>query len=143
MHLELERVILAPPLRVFEFFADPRNRPRWQRSLSSVTMLTQGEPGLGTRWQESPPGLGVVTMEITAFEPPTRWAERGVSKVGRLDLCLRFSTEGEGTRLRLDADLELPSFLRWGVGLAKPFMLREVRNDLARAAEILDARAPA
>ncbi len=138
MHIELESLVAAPASRVFQFFADPRQRPRWQRSLSDVTLETSEAPQLGTRWRESPAGLGTVHMEITTFDPPHRWAERGVSRLGRLDLTLTFHPEGASTRVVLHADLALPRLLALGAALVKPLMAREIKNDLARAASILE-----
>jgi len=40
MYIELERSIAAPSSKVFRFFADPQNRPLWQRSLKSVSVQT-------------------------------------------------------------------------------------------------------
>lgn len=138
MEIRLDEVIAAPPEHVFQFFSDPRQRPRWQRSLSEVSMLTPGEPGLGTRWRESPGGLGAVTLEIVAYEPPRQWAERGSSALGELELTLRFTPEGTGTRVTLSATLSFPSVLWIGARLIKPLIVREIRNDMARAARILE-----
>ena len=40
----------APRPDVFDFLADPRNRPRWQASLDRVEMIDEGEPHVGMRW---------------------------------------------------------------------------------------------
>ena len=78
-------------------------------------------------------------MEIICFEPPTRWAERGISRVGELDLSLGFGAEGEATRIVLDAELKLAWPVRWAGRFAKPLMAREMKHDLARARRILEA----
>jgi len=138
MEIRLDQVIAAPPERVFHFFADPRQRPRWQRSLSQISLLTPGEPGLGTRWRESPVGLGAVTLEVTTHEPPRQWAERGSSALGELHLTLAFTPEGAGTRVALNATFGFPRPLRVVAWLMKPLILREIQNDMARAARILE-----
>jgi hypothetical protein len=123
---------------VFRFFADPKNRPLWQRGLKSVSVQTPGEPGLGTRWLEAPLGLTTIELEVTAFEPPSRWAERGHSRFGSLELTLNFGAEGNTTRVSLLAWLRVARLLRPGAALAKPLIAREIKNDLARAARILE-----
>ena len=138
MEIRLDEVIAAPPEHVFRFFSDPRQRPRWQRSLREVCILTPGEPGLGTRWRESPVGLGVVTLEITAHEPPRQWAERGSSALGQLELTLTFTPEGTQTRVALNANLSFPCLLRVGAWLMKPLIVREIQNDMKRAARLLE-----
>jgi uncharacterized protein YndB with AHSA1/START domain len=139
MHFALSQRIKSPPLRVFEFFADPHNRPHWQRSLKSVAVETPGRPRLGTRWRESPLGLGSVAMEITAFEAPYRWSERGSSSFGSLELTLTFAAEASGTEVLLTSDLVLRAPLLLLEPLLKPLLRREMKQDLARAASILEA----
>jgi hypothetical protein len=101
-------------------------------------MLTPGEPGLGSRWRESPVGLGEVTLEITTYDPPRQWAERGTSTLGKLELTLTFTPEGTGTRVTLNASLGFPRPLRLGAWLTKPLILREIKSDMARAARLLE-----
>ena len=138
MQIRLDEVIAAPPDRVFHFFSDPRQRPRWQRSLNRVSMLTPEEPGLGTRWRESPLGLGAIALEISAYDPPSQWAERGSSPLAQLELSLTFTPDGTGTRVALNATLRFARVLRVGAWLMKPLITREMQNDMARAARILE-----
>ena len=47
------RVAFDVPVDVaYAYLADPRNRPEWQSSLSSVEMLDEGEPRVGMRWRD-------------------------------------------------------------------------------------------
>jgi hypothetical protein len=80
-------------------------------------------------------------MEISEFQSPTRWAERGRSKLGQLDLALSFAAEGETTRMLLEATFDLRWPLSWCSLVAKPMMLRGIRKDLERAASILEREA--
>jgi len=138
MDFGYERVIGAPPHQVFAFLSEPRNRPKWQRSLRRVEVLSRGETRLGTEWRETPFGIGTVAMRITEYDPPKRWAERGTSPLGRLDLTLTFEAVENRTRLRVDVQLETWPLVRFLARMGRPLMLREIRNDLAMAADILE-----
>ncbi len=139
MHVELEFLLPAPPERCFELLSNPVHRVRWQRSLRRVEVLTPGPPRLGTRWREWPLGLGEVELEIVQFEAGRVWAERGETKVGTLQLVLRFEADGPATRLGVDADLTLPRWASWGEGALLPFVRRELTGDLGRAAALLSS----
>ena len=72
------RVAFDVPVEVaYAYLADPRNRPEWQASLSSVEMLDEGEPRVGMRWQDHTVVGLVPRMEITEMEPGELWVERG------------------------------------------------------------------
>jgi len=82
--------------------------------------------------------LGAVTLEITAHDPPRQWAERGSSALGELHLTLTFTPEGTGTRVALNATFSFPRPLGVVAWLVKPLIIREIQNDMARAARILE-----
>ena len=72
-----------PVERVFAFMADVRNRPLWQENTHDVEVLSEGEPGLGTRWRESAKGIGTYEAEVVAFERDELWAEAADLEAGR------------------------------------------------------------
>lgn len=72
-HIRIE----APIERVWEILADVPGQPRWMRDLVRVRMVGEGPLGVGSR------AIGYVQMfgfrqsdpiEVTAFEPPSRYA---------------------------------------------------------------------
>ena len=137
MRMELEVVLDAPVERVFVFLADPENRPRWQSSLRRVELITEGEPRVGTRWREQPIGLGWVELEIVRFERDRAWSERAELAFGTFTLTLRFTPEGEATRVHVDAELALRGAARLlGLG-ARLVLPRAFASDLRRAGRIL------
>lgn len=76
---------------VFDYLADPKNRPAWQASLLSVRLPRRDStPAVGLRWRETTV-VGVrPRMEITVLERPTRWAERGTWAGVSASLALGF-----------------------------------------------------
>ncbi len=91
MRVDLEHVVAHPVERVFAFMADVRNRPLWQENTHDVEVLSDGEPGLGTRWRESAKGIGTYEAEVVAFERDELWAEAADLEAGsaRIEVVLR------------------------------------------------------
>src|SRR5687767_9591325 len=91
------RVAFDAPVDIaYAYLADPRNRPQWQSSLSSVEMLDQGEPRVGMRWLDHTVVRLVPQMEITALEPGTLWVEQGRWRAIEATLTMRFEPTATG-----------------------------------------------
>ncbi|WP_181309637.1 SRPBCC family protein [Nocardioides campestrisoli] len=120
---------------VFDYLADPRNRPQWQSSLRRVDMLSLGEPGLGTTWYDVTwPGPRPL-MEITGWEKNVRWVEHGRWRGLAVTLDLVFTPLEESlTRVRATTVTHAPGWRRAPglvLDLAGP---AAARADLRRAA---------
>jgi uncharacterized protein YndB with AHSA1/START domain len=140
MEFNLRQRVQHAPQRVFALLADPRQRPRWQASLSAVEMIDGGEPRLGMRWRERPYGLSQVALEISAFEPDRLWAEQFESRVASGSMSVRFAPAGAGaTDLDLHATVTLRGPLALATGVAKRLLQREIRRDLARIEQVLSS----
>jgi hypothetical protein len=132
-----QRVQHAPP-RVFALLSDPRQRPRWQASLSAVEMLDDGEPRVGMRWRERPYGLSQVALVISGFERDRLWAEQFESSLASGSMSVRFTPVGaDATDLDLQATIALRSPLALATWLARRLLQREIRRDLARIEQVL------
>ena len=137
MQVSLSQFVPFPRPQVFEFLADPSNRPQWQGSLTSIDLQTAGAPGLGTRWFEKPKGGPRFEMEICAFDPYTHWAERFHAKQATGTVALHFHEQPGGTRVDLRADVDLHGIFRLGAPLAALVLRREMRKDLGRVGDCL------
>lgn len=137
MRAQFQQVVDKSIESVFPFLADPRNRPRWQSSLRTVEMLSEGEPRVGMAWRERPGGLIRFDMRISALEPQALWAEHleGAGISG--EIALRFTRENDATRVTVDISLQLPSPLRIAAPLIRSLLVRAVRHDLARVARLV------
>lgn len=85
--IKLDAPLAAEPL--FDYLSDPRRRPDWQASLSSVAHV-QGQGELGTTWTDVTAVGARPVLEVTGYERPRVWIERGnwrgITAVLRLDL---------------------------------------------------------
>jgi uncharacterized membrane protein len=127
----------APVARVFDYLAEPANRPAWQSSLRSVELLTDGPAGVGTRWYDVTwPGLRPL-MEITAWEQNVRWVEHGRWHGLEVTLDLVFVPLSED-RTRVRATTEVTA-RGWRRPLGRVLDLvgpLGARDDLRRAARL-------
>jgi carbon monoxide dehydrogenase subunit G len=127
--------IRRPPTAVFAFLADPANIPSWNYAITSVTLLTPGPPGQGTRFRQSRrlPRPGDEELEITGSAPPSRLTLTG--EVGPFHGQLSYELEelDGATRLINHADLEARGVAR----LLAPAATGRIRSAVAENLEVL------
>ena len=137
-------VVRAPRQHVFDYLADPRNRPEWQASLRSVDVLDAGQPRVGMRWVDRLHGGLRFTLEIVAMDDGVLWAERG--RTGPLtayvtllldDVDRPDTVEGPGTRVRIMSRFEGRGPARPLAKVATVVMALLVRVDVPRLRRIL------
>lgn len=135
----------SPRDEVFEYLADPANRPQWQASLLSVRLpQRRATPRVGLRWRETTL-VGVrPRMEIEELEPGRLWTERGTWYGVTGILALTFTDDpARSDRDRpgclVEADGQLIGSGLWSgfVRTAGVVAAVAVRSDLRRAARVL------
>jgi uncharacterized protein YndB with AHSA1/START domain len=73
VHVEETFVVARPPEVVFDYVTDPKNLSSWQTSNQSVEQLTDGPPGLGSRFRErTKPPLAKAFEQNTEFTDSDR-----------------------------------------------------------------------
>ena len=137
--------VAAPRQRVFDYFADPRNRPEWQASLASIELLDplapEQEPYVGLRWVDKVKVGPPFELQISRLEPGQLWSEVGAAGPFTAYGTLVFEDEtrngATGTRVHCIARVH-------GRGVARPLGpaatvlgVALVRVDLGRAARVL------
>jgi hypothetical protein len=60
--------IACMPEVVFDYFADLRNEPQYNRQVSGITKTSPGPLGLGTTFQGSHRGFGRVTWRLSEYD---------------------------------------------------------------------------
>ena len=142
MRVDLEHVVGQPVSRVFAVMADVRNRPIWQENTRDVELLTDGAPGLGTRWRETMKGIGTYEAEVVAFDPDRLWIEAADLEAGHGRIEVRFAPEGEredATRLVIMVEMRLRGTKKLMEPALGPMIRRQMPSDLGRL-EALVAR---
>ncbi len=136
--------IARPVSEVFAFFADPANEKKW-RGKSLKEFSPQGPVAEGTRIRQvlsGPMGRAVdADIEITGFDPGTRYAFRGVAGPVRPSGEYTFRPVEEGTEVtfRLDAPLSGIKQVFMGNAVEKAMHAEMACLDTAKA--LLEAEA--
>jgi uncharacterized protein YndB with AHSA1/START domain len=121
-----------PPEVVFAYVTNPSNLAKWQTSKTRVEQLTDGPPGLGTRFREwtKPPGGREFeqVVEFTEFDRPHRLHVHIVEGPYPVDGTWSFEPDGEGTRIHFVAEGQLSGFVRMIEPVTKLVMARQFRG---------------
>ena len=140
--------VAAPRRVVFDYFADPRNRPEWQASLAAIQLLDplapDEEPYVGLRWVDQVKVGPPFELQISRLERDRLWSEVGAAGPFTAYGTLLFEDETRdgrsGTRVHCIARVH-------GRGLARPLGpaatalgVALVTVDLGRAARVLAGR---
>jgi Polyketide cyclase / dehydrase and lipid transport len=128
--IEGEVFIERPPGEVFDFVADERHEPKYNPQMVRVEKLTSGPVREGTTylaWMRSGTRTSEMLIETTQFDPPRILSSSTTLKNMTIHGTLKFSPDGEGTRMSWSWQLEPTGLLR---------MLRPVVDLLGRRQEI-------
>jgi len=102
---------------------------------------TPGPVAVGARGREIRRFMGkqVAAVEVTGFEPPTRFAFRNLSGPFELDRAFSFEPVAGGTHLRFSFRMRpRPLPLRWIFPLLRPTIARQVHANIERLGQLLD-----
>ena len=131
--------IERPAEEVFAYVTDPRTMSEWQQGCVSghmdgpdthVGSKCTTVRNIGGRERES-------TSEITEYEPPRRWADRGIDGPVRAKVAVTVVPNGSSSRLTIDLD-----FTGHGVGrlIVPLFVRRQAAREMPENMRRLKAR---
>ena len=131
MRFEQKFSIRRPPEDAFDYMTDTSKLASWQTHKTSVELLTEGPPRLGTRVRErtKPPGMKEFEQvaEFTAFERPQRLQVHVVGGPQPVDGTWTLEPDGDGgTRVRCVVEGDLRGAARFfgpivRIGMARNF----------------------
>jgi uncharacterized membrane protein len=136
-------VVDAPIDRAWAVLADVEGQPRWMHDLKSVRIDTPGPIRAGTRATGRVRILGVTVedpVEITEFEPPTRFAiaHEGLFTGSGL-ITLEPGVDGTTTIARWEEVLIPPVLPDLWSALLRPILGGVFQADLHRFARLVEA----
>ncbi len=136
--IEGEIMIARPAAEVFDFVADERNEPRFNRQMSSAELLTPEPIGSGSRFHAAMRMMRRtvdMTVEFTQFERPRLLGltSRSVIRGGRgramlTSGTLTFEPVPRGTRMRWAWQVETPGRMK----ILAPLIVRMGRRQEQR-----------
>ncbi|HEX6497881.1 MAG TPA: SRPBCC family protein [Micromonosporaceae bacterium] len=111
--IEGEIVIARPPEVVFDFVADERNEPTYNRRMRRAEKITNGPIGVGTRFRATSRTTlrsADMTIETTAYDRPTLLGS--TTRLGSAEIhgTLTFDRIPIGTRMTWSWDVEPKRF---------------------------------
>lgn len=135
-------VVDAPIERTWRVLADIPLQPAWMHEMKEVRITTPGPTGVGTRGEATVRIFGIAVtdpVEVTAFEPPTRFAIRheGLFTGGGL-ITLEAGADGTTTVVRWEETLIPPIFPALGAALMAPVLGGIFQADLHRLKELVE-----
>lgn len=138
-------IVDAPIERVWAVVADVERQPEWMHDLREIRLTTPPPVGLGTRGVGRVRVLGIALddpVEVTAFEPPARYAIRHEGLVrGGGEIRLAAGADGTTTVVTWDETLIAPLLPHLGGLLLRLVFAPIFRRDLERLAELVEAGA--
>jgi uncharacterized protein YndB with AHSA1/START domain len=130
--------IAAAPAEVFPWLAASDRRCEWMGALTESEPLTEGSPGIGSRFRDVFEDLGQrveLEAEIVEFDPPHAMTVQLVSKVFDATSSQRLE-ELEGGRTRLIAVIET-EYKQRAARIAAPVVTRRAQKRLEQDLERL------
>lgn len=136
--------VARPPDEVFAYVTDPRTMCEWQQGCVSghmdgpathVGSRCTTVRRIGGRERE-------VTTEIVEYDPPRRWADRGVDGPIRALVAVTVEPVADNARSRVTIELD---FAGRGIGkllvplVVRPQAAREMPRNMSRLKERLEA----
>jgi carbon monoxide dehydrogenase subunit G len=144
--LEHSLVVDRPPEAVFDYLAEPVHYVEWQPAIERAEVVGGAELGPGARLRLLVRGPGrpiEAEAEVTTFERPRRLALRTLSGPARVvaDCDLEPNSAG-GTQVRLKVQIELGGVLRFGEGMVRDRITRELPTLLEDLRARIEAETP-
>jgi len=143
VRIEGEIVIDRPAAEVFDFVVDERNEPGYNPRIVAAEKLSPGPIGLGTRFRAEstamrrPVGM---TIEITAYERPRRFASLIRMSAADIQGTLTFDPGPAGTRMRWAWEVRLCGWYRLMTPLIARTGRRQEQATWASLKQFLEAR---
>ena len=142
--VDQEIVVARPPEAVFDYLADVERFPQWQPAIERAEQLTPGPLAAGTQLRlviRGPTGPTEVTGAIASLERPSLLAVRTLSGPAAVEASCALSPDGDATRVRFTASIELKGMLRCVEGTARRMIERELPSTLSDLARRIESEA--
>lgn len=134
-----------PRSEVFAFAQDPDTVRLWNSNAIEYERITEGPVNEGTQIRIKTRVLGRTfesTAEVTEFEEGRRVVSRTVESPIDVENEIRYEDANGGTRMTLRQEAEIPggSFGKLADPLAGPDVSKDVRSNLEKLKELLEAQ---
>ena len=124
---DYQTIIPHPIEDVFALTVDLENAPHWHSIFTDVEQLTPNPIGMGSKWKVSY-GVGSMSLEITAYQPPILVAFKGSRAWGMIqNFTIKLQAIAEGTEVHYFLHPDIPTLMEpLMAGLAPPYGRRDL-----------------
>jgi uncharacterized protein YndB with AHSA1/START domain len=133
--------IPAPPEAVFAFITDEEHASSWRPAVLDIKLASGS--GKGARWSQGIRGPGgrrlPADFEVTAYEPPRRYAFRGVAGPVRPDGEFVIEPSADGSRVTFSISAELGAIKGLLLGRSVQRTMEAETRAIDRIAGLIDA----
>jgi uncharacterized membrane protein len=138
-------VVRRPVEIVFSYLANPENDPRWSSASDEMHVTSQGPVGVGTTVRQVGHFLGrrlELTLKVTVYELNQRFGMTVVSGPLRFAGVRHVEELPEGTRVTFSGGGESGGLFKLAEPLLEAAAARQLKRDLAKLKEVLEAPHP-
>lgn len=139
--VEKSVIINRPVADVFAFVTNEENTTKWQGGV--VETRDEGPSNqVGSRYTEVRKFMGRdmnTTLELTAFEPNTRWAAKVVKGPVPYEVESLFEAVGDGTRVTTRVEGEPTGFFKVAEGMVSGQLEKSLEEDFQRLKALMEA----
>ncbi|HLF74379.1 MAG TPA: SRPBCC family protein [Anaerolineales bacterium] len=140
IQVEKSVVINKPVAEVFAFVTDSGNTTQWQGGVEAV--IPDGAPNVvGSKYTEVRKFMGQEmrsVLEITAFEPDSKWAAKVVKGPVPYEVTATFEPVGEGSKMTTRVEGEPKGFFKVAQGVLAGQLEKALEEDGNRLKKILE-----
>lgn len=130
-----------PKQEVFDFVTDPANDAKWRDSASSAEWISEGPVGVGSTQRSVDKFLGrkiELTTEVTAWDPPNKYGLKTLSGPIPTESTITFESEGSGTQLTINGQVEFGGFFKMTEGLVGKQVEKQLDTDFNGLKRVLE-----
>jgi uncharacterized protein YndB with AHSA1/START domain len=140
IRVEKSVVINKPVAEVFAFVTNGDNTTQWQGGVEAV--IPDGPPNVvGSQYTEVRKFIGQEMksiLEITAFEPNSKWAARVVKGPVPYEVTVTFEPSRDGTKMITRVEGEPKGFFKMAEGMLAGQLEKSLEEDGKRLKRILE-----
>jgi len=140
IQVEKSVVINKPVAEVFAFVTDSGNTTQWHGGVEAV--IPDGAPNVvGSKYTEVRKFMGQEmrsVLEITAFEPDSKWAAKVVKGPVPYEVTATFEPVGEGSKMTTRVEGEPKGFFKVAQGVLAGQLEKALEEDGNRLKKILE-----
>jgi hypothetical protein len=134
---QVRTFIARPPEVVFDYFADPRSEPQYNRQVGAITKTSPGLVAQGTTFEGEHRGLGRVTWRLSEYDRPKHVMIEGQVGQGAYRWASDFEAADGGTWMTGRMEWEPPPRWRPFRPLLGAILSWNARRSFRRMAEVL------